>query len=425
MVGNVALDVVIGLVFIYLLYSLYATVIMEIISSLLGLRARNLAYALSRMLMDEKPVPNPFLRFGARLLTTVTRVFGISANMKNPELYDKFFQQPSIKYRSSGGVGNTPSYLSAENFSQALIDTIKTPDFDVSLLARIEQGLLNELPPGSETQRQIFSLLDEANNDLVKFKILLEKWYDDTMERATGWFKQTTQMILAAIGLVLAVSFNVDTLAIIKKLSKDEDARNQLVLMATDFTKENATLINEIRQKKAADSTQSVETLNSRLDSLRAVKKLLDEDIKNSQNILSSDWNIPNAIKYDTISRGKIPPDSIQIEHTAKENKTVFLLIHKSVDPGLFKSVLSEDCKNGFLKVGTLTYKLDYVFNFDRIWGYLLTVLALSLGAPFWFDLLNKLIKLRTSKGISTESADKAALSNSPVSNRNILNRVG
>jgi hypothetical protein len=27
--------------------------------------------------------------------------------------------------------------------------------------------------------------------------------------------------------------------------------------------------------------------------------------------------------------------------------------------------------------------------------GWLLTALALSLGAPFWFDLLNKLMKLR------------------------------
>ena len=33
MIDNVALDVVIGLVFIYLLYSLFATILMEIISS--------------------------------------------------------------------------------------------------------------------------------------------------------------------------------------------------------------------------------------------------------------------------------------------------------------------------------------------------------------------------------------------------------
>jgi hypothetical protein len=30
-----------------------------------------------------------------------------------------------------------------------------------------------------------------------------------------------------------------------------------------------------------------------------------------------------------------------------------------------------------------------------KVAGWLLTALALSLGAPFWFDLLNKLVNMR------------------------------
>jgi hypothetical protein len=30
-----------------------------------------------------------------------------------------------------------------------------------------------------------------------------------------------------------------------------------------------------------------------------------------------------------------------------------------------------------------------------KVAGWLLTALALSLGAPFWFDLLNKLVNIR------------------------------
>ena len=52
MLDNVALNVVIGLVFIYLLYSLFATVLSEIIATKLGLRARNLKEAVDRMLND-------------------------------------------------------------------------------------------------------------------------------------------------------------------------------------------------------------------------------------------------------------------------------------------------------------------------------------------------------------------------------------
>ena len=36
--------------------------------------------------------------------------------------------------------------------------------------------------------------------------------------------------------------------------------------------------------------------------------------------------------------------------------------------------------------------------------GWLITALALSLGAPFWFDLLNKLMKLRGS--VATPTSD-------------------
>ena len=32
----------------------------------------------------------------------------------------------------------------------------------------------------------------------------------------------------------------------------------------------------------------------------------------------------------------------------------------------------------------------------DHFFGWLLTALALSLGAPFWFDLLNKFIVVRS-----------------------------
>src|SRR6478736_1745580 len=280
MVGNVALDVVIGLVFIYLLYSLYATIIMEFVSSFLGLRARNLNYALKRILMDEKKYDSHGKRWLSQLLTTVTSVWGKSTNLKNRYLYNEFFDQPNIKYVSSGGLNNKPSYLNPENFSKGVIDVLKDRDPDISVLAGVEQGL-SKLPEDSETRKHLQSLLDDANNDVVKFKILLEQWYNETMDRATGWFKRSTQVILVAIGFILAISFNVDSIAIIKKLSTDKEAREQLVKIATDFTQDNAELIEAIRNKK--DTTQSVVALTKRLDSLQAIKSSLEEDIQASQ----------------------------------------------------------------------------------------------------------------------------------------------
>jgi hypothetical protein len=54
MFNNVALDVVIGLIFIFLLYSLLATIIQECIATQLGFRAKVLEKAILRMLEDGK-----------------------------------------------------------------------------------------------------------------------------------------------------------------------------------------------------------------------------------------------------------------------------------------------------------------------------------------------------------------------------------
>jgi hypothetical protein len=50
-------------------------------------------------------------------------------------------------------------------------------------------------------------------------------------------------------------------------------------------------------------------------------------------------------------------------------------------------------------KEGWWSYKSKYViceaFHGRRLIGFVLTAFAISLGAPFWFDMLNKLMKLR------------------------------
>ena len=45
-----------------------------------------------------------------------------------------------------------------------------------------------------------------------------------------------------------------------------------------------------------------------------------------------------------------------------------------------------------------------FVCIIKSMFGWIITALALSLGAPFWFDLLNKLMKLRGS--VATPTSD-------------------
>jgi hypothetical protein len=499
MFSNPALDVVIGLVFIYLLYSLYATIIMEIISSTFGLRAKNLKYAIARMLKDEKKYPKDWHRGIHRVVNSFSQIMGISTNLTYPTLYDRFYKQPNIKYLGNGGIANKPSYISAENFSKSLIESIRINDPDMSVVASVEEGLhrfqthaamkaeiemllhatgddlkkfklvvdlwdgdtigrtisaktkkqlfallenANDDPAilkadlkkwyaediqkhdiGPETRKQITSILNEANNDVVKFRLLVEQWYNDTMERATGWFKRSTQMILLVIGFALAVIFNVDTIAIIKKLSIDKDARAQMVKLATDFTNDNATLINQVRTSPtlATDSANLI----ARLDSLQIVKRKLERDIQNAQNIFSSSWNIPDTVRYELSDKILAAKGFVSRPYKINDSTTVYAHLPQWLNTNaLLKNLGHKNTGNQALDVDRHWYKLYYIFSGNRLWGYVFTMLALSLGAPFWFDLLNKLVKLRSSQSISSDSGGSKTTVSASVT-KTILNRAG
>jgi hypothetical protein len=63
--------------------------------------------------------------------------------------------------------------------------------------------------------------------------------------------------------------------------------------------------------------------------------------------------------------------------------------------------------------------------NRNTMWiGWLLTAFAITLGAPFWFDLLNKLVALRSSAKPKQEDIGLTEL-NSKSPGSSPINRVG
>ena len=68
--------------------------------------------------------------------------------------------------------------------------------------------------------------------------------------------------------------------------------------------------------------------------------------------------------------------------------------------------------------------KTSYIFysvGGKKILGFMLTAFAICLGAPFWFDLLNKLIKMRGS-GNNNNSSNAVGLTAAQGSPTTIIN---
>ncbi len=363
MFNSVALDVVIGLIFIYLLYSLLGTVVSEMIASVLGLRARNLKEAISRMLNDDKAQ------------SLIGRFFSSIRILKSPKnkVISSFYNNPEIKYLGSSGLFRKPSSIKAESFSKALVDelsgdgpvtgdkinTVLRFSADNSKSTGAQGGALE-----GESAGYILGLWQEAGADLAKFRRLLEDWFNRTMEQATEWYKRKIQLVLLILGFCMAWFFYADTFVIVQKLSNDKNARQQIVSLANAYMQSG---------------------LAARDTSLMEIKKKLDADIANANTILGLGGWLPKSVRV------------------AFDPKTKEKTYTPQLDPNSL-SVTHRKISNGTL-IFTFGDKLGYLFRlaYHHFFGFLITAIAISLGAPFWFDLLNKVMKLRTSVKVKPE----------------------
>lgn len=535
MTGSIALDVIIGLIFIFLLYSLLATVICEIIATHLGLRARNLQQGIRRMLEDnpqttQQKVPAFFKHVWSTIVNAITTPEGPATCV--------FYHQPVIKYLGRNTFYSRPSYITRQNFSKAIMEifrryggedgagdlekiqnvlkgaleypgvlkkikeTINTQtkvdpqkldavidyeairlslekivkDNDVmEALDTAQQKLLSKINDilstkknfkndkaavykidellnlfGRETRSHLSSLLKDANNDLMKFRLQLEQWFDDTMDRATGWYKQKVQFVLLMVGLGLAVCFNANTLVIVKKLSVDKDARDQMVQLATDYVKDPANKPGESLKSFVAKDSLRIDSLRKvRLDSLEKTRQKIQKDMNEANSLIGLGWvDLPDSLRLvgkDSISKIKdAQVISIVLNSDDKKASGKFLIIPNGISKHVLYTLSEKDpwlcwrpdVYNGYNKTfskigvdsswwGHALYILGNFFS-KAFWGYLLTAIAISLGAPFWFDLLNKLIQIRAAVRTPTKTqSGEAATATSPSDPAHVLNRKG
>lgn len=399
MLNNPILQVVTGLAFLYLIYSLLATILKEFIASLFSYRSRMLEIGIQQMLDGHTisyywwdRIINVFIwLFGwTRALMTRQRpkapghvsaflaVRPAITGIKRPARWKlnakgEMFSARVIDhalYKRSGEVtwmkSKKPAYLPAETFSDILLDIFgsdatRAVGTRLILMKDVSDYIKNHLAKNGELQKILNIYVEQANGDVVKFRALLSNWYDDTMDRVTGWYKRQANFILLLLGLGLALGFNVDTIAIIKKLSHDPTTRNALVQNAAHYIDSRAN--KDIEATKATGDTTTVKKYVAQIQSL------YDSTIDTANTLLGLGWD-----KRDPLSA-----QSSAFSHYWQ----------KKLPTAVFNPIY-----------GSLTHP-------RYILGFILTALAISLGAPFWFDLLNKLVSLRAA-GTKPEKAPPA-----------------
>jgi hypothetical protein len=127
---------------------------------------------------------------------------------------------------------SVPSYISGRNAARAILGFFvpdpagKTTMDDI----RNQLKLLDPNPATDALQR----LATQAGESLSEFRRGIEEWYDDHMDRVSGWYKRHVRWISLVIGVVLVLAFNLNAVSIARSLYTDEGLRGSVLSQATE-----------------------------------------------------------------------------------------------------------------------------------------------------------------------------------------------
>jgi hypothetical protein len=311
MFDSPALEVALGLMFVFLTLSLLASGLSEMGAALFHRRER-------------------FLKAGIEhLVGLVPSLGGRPERLYSHPRIQELVRPPLLGSR--GAKERFPATIPAPVFASALLDVL-TDEAASDDPAQHEAltGAVSALPLTHPLRAPIERLVNAPRQDLdaVRAEVeahrpAIEQWFRSAMDRVRDWYGLQVRWILLACGLGMAVLFNVDTFAVAKGLWGDTALREAAAQAATAAAQQGA---------PAAPANAS-----------EAAARIGD----------LSRLALPMGWKFGT---GTGPPDTGDLRRW----------------PGT-----------------------DWNRYPGKLLGLLVTGLAVMLGAPFWFDLLSKVVNLR------------------------------
>jgi hypothetical protein len=129
-----------------------------------------------------------------------------------------------------------PSYIPARSFAEAVIDLV-VPDAAGQTTMDTVQHYIGQLPaPMGTLKTSLEALAADAAGDMTRFRTSVEHWYDDHMARVSGWYKRHVTKITFAVGAILVLLFNINTITIGRALYSDSAIRSAVSAVAAKGT---------------------------------------------------------------------------------------------------------------------------------------------------------------------------------------------
>jgi hypothetical protein len=403
----IALDVAIGLVFLYLLLSIICTAINEWIAGLFRLRARNLKTAISR-LVDDPAAKSPGEVTGTRLSAQI-------------------LSHPLIESLKDGKRG--PSYIPAPRFVAVLKDIVKPTEAEAEAegeaaekvavdaqervrpkdLHHVTKQLraLNTTRPPRVRAAAAVGVAPVPADAAMDDEARVEEWFNQAMERASGWYRRRMMWITICVALAVVIASNADTIATAKILWHNPTVRAAVIKQADQRLTRPRPESNGLfvqadypdKDKPVADtSTQGTgETAEAdnvaedESETADADTGLTEEERAALGQMIGWSRDFKRINKDVCLIRQK------RINEACKPDVAATAECTKAVDEGPAGGVCVHG-PNGLeptdaFPPGKSVLSLAGL----HLMGWLLTAIAVSMGAPFWFDTLKLFMSVRSS----------------------------
>jgi hypothetical protein len=327
------LELCLGLVLIFLVFAIVVSGIQEWWAQYRGMRGEWLRIGLMRLIDDD-------------------------------DVFVRVLQHPLIGglYRDRAARGKPPSYVDASSFALALASVMQrraallapnpaaaAADSTLTFPA-LREATVALAAQKSPVADSLLPILDRANGDLAAALHGIEAWFSSGMDRVGGWYKSAAQKRIFAIGLVVAVVGNVDAIAIYRALDHEPALASELAN----------------RAKAVVDSG--------------GIGSITSEQLQSGN--ITPDQAHDVLMGALTFSGGRLPIGYACLTAAAQ------------TEGGSASPTVYDACRAELAARWRTQSMSDWLV---QLIGWLITALAGTLGAPYWFGMLSKMTGIRGS----------------------------
>lgn len=250
----------------------------------------------------------------------------------------KFVNNLAGQFKFANKVVHKPSYIATENFTSALIDEIQKCGVKKAYARNIDDlkkkiDAVKDSFIKTKLQEIIAELEETQQANITSVKRKISEWYDNYMLTVTEVYKNYIRMWIMGISAVVVVAMNIDSLVLIEYFYENKEKREVMISFAQNVRKDDF---------EKNDSLSN----DQHLEEIKRLKKAVVDDI--------NAFDLPIGWKDGGMEK------TLRYEQKILKNPTA-----------------------------ASTYK--------KIIGLFLTTILLTLGAPFWYQLMVNLLAIRKS----------------------------